>query len=95
MIRIRAQILHQNGKPQFADIPYADFLAIQEKLEDAACLRKTLFRTRLRFPEVRKTVGSKMRWWMRVWKCVQIQSIGTVCGNSTFRLTEDYEFAMA
>ena len=39
MIRLRPQILHQNGKPQFAVIPYADFLAIQEELEDAACLR--------------------------------------------------------
>lgn len=39
MIRLRPQILHQNGKPQFAVIPYDDFLAIQEELEDAACLR--------------------------------------------------------
>ncbi|MBL9180924.1 MAG: hypothetical protein JNN17_02200 [Verrucomicrobiaceae bacterium] len=39
MIRLRPQILHQNGKPQFAVIPYADFLAIEEELEDAACVR--------------------------------------------------------
>ena len=39
MIRLRPQILHQNSKPQFAVIPYADFLVIHEELEDAACLR--------------------------------------------------------
>jgi hypothetical protein len=39
MIKLKPEILHQNGKPQFAVIPYADFLAIQEELEDAACLR--------------------------------------------------------
>ena len=39
MPRLRTQILHQNGKPQFAVIPYADFLVIQDELEDAACLR--------------------------------------------------------
>jgi hypothetical protein len=27
------------GKPEFAVIPYAQFLALQEELEDAACLR--------------------------------------------------------
>jgi hypothetical protein len=36
MIRLRPQILHQNGKPQFAVIPYADLLSIQDELEDAA-----------------------------------------------------------
>jgi hypothetical protein len=35
MTQLRPQIIHQNGKPQFAVIPYADFLAIQEELEDA------------------------------------------------------------
>ncbi len=39
MIKLHPEILHQNGKPQFAVIPYAEFLAIQEELEDAACLR--------------------------------------------------------
>jgi hypothetical protein len=39
MLRLRPQILHQNGKPQFAVIPYADFIAIQDELEVAACLR--------------------------------------------------------
>lgn len=39
MIKLKPEILHQNGKPQFAVIPYADFLTLQEELEDAACLR--------------------------------------------------------
>jgi len=39
MIKLKPEILHQNGKPQFAVIPYDDFLAIQEELEDTACLR--------------------------------------------------------
>ena len=39
MIKIKPEILHKNGKPQFAVIPYADFLVIQDELEDAACLR--------------------------------------------------------
>ncbi len=39
MIKLHPEILHQNGKPQFAVIPYAEFLALQDELEDAACLR--------------------------------------------------------
>ena len=39
MIKLKPEIIHHNGKPQFAVIPYADFLALQEELEDAACLR--------------------------------------------------------
>jgi PHD/YefM family antitoxin component YafN of YafNO toxin-antitoxin module len=39
MIKLKPEIIHQNGKPQFAVIPYADFLAIQDELEDTACLR--------------------------------------------------------
>ena len=39
MIKLKPEIIHHNGKPQFAVIPYADFLSLQEELEDAACLR--------------------------------------------------------
>jgi hypothetical protein len=39
MIKLHPEILHHEGKPQFAVLPYAEFLAIQDELEDAACLR--------------------------------------------------------
>lgn len=39
MRKLHPEIIHHKGKPQFAVIPYAEFLAIQEELDDAACLR--------------------------------------------------------
>jgi len=39
MIQLKPEIIHHNGKPQYAVIPYADFLTLQEQLEDTACLR--------------------------------------------------------
>ena len=39
MRKLHPEIIHHKGKPQFAVIPYAEFLAIQDELEDAACLR--------------------------------------------------------
>ena len=39
MRKLHPEIIHHKGKPQLAVIPYAEFLAIQEELDDAACLR--------------------------------------------------------
>jgi len=36
---LKAQIIEKNGKKEFAVLPYADFLRIQEDLEDYEDLR--------------------------------------------------------
>ena len=39
MIKLHPEILRKDGKEQFAVLPYEEFLAIQELLEDADDLR--------------------------------------------------------
>ncbi len=39
MSPLKAQIIKKNGKKEFAVLPYADFLKIQEDLEDYEDLR--------------------------------------------------------
>jgi hypothetical protein len=35
MLKLHAEILENNGKKQFAVLPYEEFLALQERLADA------------------------------------------------------------
>lgn len=38
MLKLHPEILVKNGKKQFAVLPYEEFLAVQERLSDAADL---------------------------------------------------------
>jgi len=66
MVSLRAQIIKKNGKKEYAVLPYAEFLRVQEELEDyedLRCLREAKEIDRdaptIRLADLKKKIGRR------------------------------------
>ena len=68
MVSLRAQIIKENGKKEYAVLPYEEFLRVQEELEDyedLRCLREAKEAEKeaptIGMAELKKKIGRRNR----------------------------------